>query len=84
MRLLSVRLIVSLVLGITLVSLLSSYYQVRSEKQNLRRDLEHRGEVLAESLTGNIEPALEKGNRKELRGLWRALETATSGRHRYL
>jgi trehalose 6-phosphate synthase len=65
-RLLSVRLIVSLVLGITLVSLLSSYYQVRSEKQNLRRDLEHRGEVLAESLTGNIEPAIEKGNRKEL------------------
>jgi trehalose-6-phosphate synthase len=65
-RLLSVRLIASLVLGITLVSLLSSYYQVRSEKQNLRRDLEHRGEVLAESLTGNIEPALEKSNRKEL------------------
>jgi trehalose-6-phosphate synthase len=65
-RLLSVRLIVSLMLGITLVSLLSSYYQVRSEKQNLRRDLEHRGEVLAESLTGNVEPALEKGNRKEL------------------
>jgi alpha,alpha-trehalose-phosphate synthase [UDP-forming] len=65
-RLLSVRLIVSLMLGITLVSLLSSYYEVRSEKQNLRRDLEHRGEVLAESLTGNVEPALEKGNRKEL------------------
>jgi trehalose-6-phosphate synthase len=65
-RLLSVRLIVSLMLGITLVSLLSSYYEVRSEKRNLRRDLEHRGEVLAESLTGNVEPALEKGNRKEL------------------
>jgi trehalose-6-phosphate synthase len=65
-RLLSVRLIVSLVLGITLVSFLSSYYEVRSEKRSLRRDLEHRGEVLAESLTGNVEPALEKNNRREL------------------
>ncbi len=65
MRLLSARLIVSLMLGITLVSLLSSYYQVRSEKRNLRRDLEHRAEVLAESLTENVEPYLGK-NHKEL------------------
>jgi len=53
-------------LGITLVSFLSSYYEVRSEKQNLRRDLERRAEVLAESMTGNVEPWLEKGNHKEL------------------
>jgi trehalose 6-phosphate synthase len=66
MRLLSARLIVSLVLGIALVSLLSAYYEVRSEKQNLRRDLERRAEVLAESLTGNVEPYLEKGGRKDL------------------
>jgi trehalose 6-phosphate synthase len=65
-RLLSARLIVSLMLGITLVSLLSSYYEVRSEKQSLRRDLERRAEVLAESMTGNVEPYLEKGNHKEL------------------
>ena len=36
MRLLSVRLIVSLILGVTLVSLFSTYYEVRREKQGLR------------------------------------------------
>ena len=66
MRLLTVRLIVSLIVGITLVSLLSSYYQVRSEKAGLRRDLERRAEVLGESLAGNVEPSLEKGSRKDL------------------
>ena len=66
MRFLSVRLIVSLIVGITLVSLLSSRYQVQSEKAGLRRDLERRAEILAESLAGNIEPVLEKGSSKQL------------------
>lgn len=55
MRLLSARLIVSLIVGVTLVSLCSSYYQVLMLKRSLRRDLQHRAEVLAESLAGNIE-----------------------------
>jgi hypothetical protein len=46
MRLLSIRLIVSLIVGITLVSLSSSYYEVLGEKRGLRRDLERRAEVL--------------------------------------
>ena len=50
MRLLSLRLIASLIVGIILVSLLSSYYSVRLEQQSLRRDLEHRAEMLGESL----------------------------------
>ena len=66
MRLLSVRLIISLIVGITLVSLAFSYYEVRSEKRGLTRDLERRAEVLAESLAGNIEPHLAKGSQKEL------------------
>jgi len=65
-RLLSVRLIISLIVGITLVSLAFSYYEVRSEKRGLTRDLERRAEVLAESLAGNIEPHLAKGSQKEL------------------
>jgi alpha,alpha-trehalose-phosphate synthase [UDP-forming] len=65
-RFLSIRLIISLIIGITLVSLLSSYYQVRSEKAGLRRDLERRAEILAESLAGNIEPVLEKSPHKDL------------------
>jgi hypothetical protein len=65
-RLLSVRLIVSLIMGVTLVSLFSSYYEVRGEKRGLRRELERRAEVLGESLAGNVEPQLESGSLKEL------------------
>src|SRR5439155_26894950 len=64
-RLLSVRLIVSLILGVTLVSLLSSYYEVQGEKRGLRKELERRAEVLGESLAGNVEPHLERGSRKD-------------------
>ena len=56
MRWLSVRLIVSLIVGITLVSLAFSYKEVRREKLALRGDLEQRAEVLGESLAGYIEP----------------------------
>jgi alpha,alpha-trehalose-phosphate synthase [UDP-forming] len=82
MRLLNIRLIVSLIVGITLVSLLSSYYEVLAEKRGLRKDLERRAEVLGESLAGNVERDLEKdsiqdlnrivrhyGNREHLAGL---------------
>jgi alpha,alpha-trehalose-phosphate synthase [UDP-forming] len=66
-RLLSVRLIISLIVGVTLVSLFSAYYEVRREKQGLRSELERRAEVLGESLVGNIEPRLEKGSLKDLK-----------------
>ncbi len=66
MRLLTFRLIISLIVGITLISLFSSYYEVRSQKRVLRRDLEHRAEVLGESLADKVEPYLKKGSRKEL------------------
>ena len=66
MRLLSVRLIVSLIVGITLVSGLSAYYEVQTEKSGRRRDLERRAEVLGESLAGNVERSLEKGAKKDL------------------
>ena len=67
MRLLSVRLIISLIVGVTLVSLFSAYYEVRREKQGLRNELERRAEVLGESLVGNIEPRLEKGSIKDIK-----------------
>lgn len=60
MRLLSARLIVSLIVGVTLVSLCTSYYQVLVLKQGLRKDLQHRAEVLGESLAGNVERDLER------------------------
>ena len=69
MRILSLRLIVSLVLGITLVSVLSSYYEVQVEEHSLRRDLERRASVLGESLTSNVERGLEQDSRHELQRL---------------
>jgi len=65
-RLLTLRLTISLIVGITLISLFSSYFEVRSQKRGLRRDLEHRAEVLGESLADKVEPYLKKGSRKDL------------------
>src|SRR5579872_1001262 len=69
MRLLSVRLIVSLIVGITLVSLGFSYYEVVGEKRRLRSDLERRAEVLGESVAGNVEKSWESGSEKGLQRL---------------
>lgn len=69
MRLLSVRLIVSLIVGVTLVSLGFSYYEVVGEKRALRSDLEHRAEVLGESVAGNVEKSWENGSERGLQRL---------------
>jgi len=69
MRLLSVRLIVSLIVGITLVSLGFSYYQVVAERRALRGDLERRAEVLGESLAGNVEKTWGTGSNQALQRL---------------
>ncbi len=66
MRLLSTRLIVSLILGVTLVSLCLAYYQVLVERRGLKKDLERRAEVLSESLASNVEHELEQGSRRSL------------------
>lgn len=62
MRLLSARLIISLIIGVTLVSLCSSYYEVLVEKRGLRRDLQRRAEILADSLARSVEHDLEHHN----------------------
>ena len=62
MRLLSVRLIVSLFVGITAISLLFSYYSVRAGEIQRRNELERRAEVLGESLSTNVEHAMPKGS----------------------
>ena len=69
MRLLSVRLIVSLIVGVTLVSLGFSYYEVVGEKRALRSDLERRAEVLGESVAGNVEKSWENGSERGLQRL---------------
>ena len=66
MRLLSARLIISLIVGITLVSLCTSYYQVLMQSRSMRRDLDRRAEVLGESLARNVERDLERDAQKTL------------------
>src|ERR1035438_10865163 len=66
MRLLSIRLIVSLIVGVTLVSLSYSYYEALGEKRGLRRDLERRAGVLGQSLAGSVERDLEKDSPQDL------------------
>jgi alpha,alpha-trehalose-phosphate synthase [UDP-forming] len=69
MRLLSLRLIISLVVGITLVSLGFSYYQVVGEKRSQRVEVERRAEVLGDSLATNIEKSWDIGSDRELQKL---------------
>jgi trehalose-6-phosphate synthase len=64
---LSLRLILFLVAGITLVTFLVARNEVRSEKRGLRTDLERRAGILAESLQEIVEPALERSSRDQLR-----------------
>lgn len=78
MRLLNVRLIVSLILGITIVSLAFSYYEVVVEKRALRSDLERRAEVLGESVAGNVEKSWDSGSE---RGLQRLVQRFANREH---
>jgi trehalose-6-phosphate synthase len=64
---LSLRLILFLVIGITLVTFLVARNQVRAEKRGLRADMEKRAAILAESLQDIIEPAIERGSHDQLR-----------------
>lgn len=59
MRLLSLRLIISLIVAMTLVSLAFSYFEVLREERGLRTELERRAEVLADSIATNIERSWE-------------------------
>ena len=63
----SLRPILGLILGITLVSFLLAYYQVGEEKRRLQEDLEARGETVAQRLEETVQPHLEEGSREELR-----------------
>ncbi|HVW78277.1 MAG TPA: trehalose-6-phosphate synthase [Alloacidobacterium sp.] len=69
MRILSLRLIVALIVGVTMVSLVSSWYQVRTEKDELRLDLERKTETFAESLAANAESYLQNGDKAGLEAM---------------
>src|ERR1700693_6621961 len=65
-RRMSLRLIVSLVASVTIVSILFAFYQVRADNHARRVDLEKRAQVLAESLQEAVEPLFAQGARGHL------------------
>jgi len=65
-RLLSFRLIISLIVGITLVSLLFSYYEVRAVKATYRQDLQHNVESSTKTLSDSVESRITRGSHREL------------------
>src|SRR5215469_18450254 len=69
MRILSLRLIVALIVGVTMVSLVSSWHQVQTEKEELRLDLERKAETFAESLAANAESYLRNGDKPGLESM---------------
>ncbi|HYK37865.1 trehalose-6-phosphate synthase [Alloacidobacterium sp.] len=69
MRILSLRLIVALIIGVTMVSLVFSWYQVRTEKDSLRLDLERKAETFGESLAANAESDLQNGDMSGLESM---------------
>lgn len=71
MRILSLRLIIALILGVTLVSLASSWSDVRDEKDALRRDLQYKAETFGESVASNAEIYLANGDNARLEHLVR-------------
>ncbi|WP_446743152.1 alpha,alpha-trehalose-phosphate synthase (UDP-forming) [Silvibacterium acidisoli] len=74
MRILSLRLIVALILGVTLVSVISSWYQVRTDKDALRVDLERKAETFGESLAAVSESYLQNGDTTGLRSMLRRFD----------
>src|ERR1019366_10415254 len=62
----SLRLILSLVVGVTLLSILLAVFQVRAEKRGLRKELENRAASVGETLEGKVEPWLNPPLQKRL------------------
>ena len=63
---LSYRLILSLIVGVTAVSLVFVMYQTGAEMQALKDDVERRALVLAESEQAPVEALLQSGATREL------------------
>ncbi|MDQ1468698.1 MAG: trehalose 6-phosphate synthase/phosphatase [Bryobacterales bacterium] len=63
----SFRLIGSLVLAISVISVLFAIFQVNTEKRSKRNELSRRAEIIAESLRESVELLPPKGSEKRLR-----------------
>ncbi len=62
----TLRLIFSLIIGVTLVAFIFSYLEVRQEERRLHEETERKAAILAESLQESIEPLLDAKSTKSL------------------
>lgn len=69
MRILSWRLILALTIGLSLVSLASSWYEIRAQRNALRRDLDSKAETVSDNLAATAEFYLANGNHDGLQKL---------------
>ena len=56
------RLILALIAGVTVVSVVSTYFEVLAYKHNLREELEWRSKWMGASIRSQVESALAAGN----------------------
>lgn len=62
-------LIVSLIVGITVVSYIFALYQVSADRKALKREVARRSELLAESLDVSVEPLIQSRSHRALKRL---------------
>jgi alpha,alpha-trehalose-phosphate synthase [UDP-forming] len=72
-----VRLILALVVGVTLVSVASTYFDVLAHRHNLRQELERRAKWMGMSIEPDAQNALRTGDVSALPGLTDLLKTRT-------
>jgi trehalose-6-phosphate synthase len=65
----ALKMVLPLIVSVAVVSGLFAWYQVRTEKRNLRSDLARRAEILGEALQESVEPLLERAPDKNLQRL---------------
>ncbi len=66
----SLRLILSLVVGVTVLSLLFAVFQVKAAKRGMQRELENRAAMVGENVEGKVDPLLASARpRKRLQSL---------------
>jgi alpha,alpha-trehalose-phosphate synthase [UDP-forming] len=78
MRILSWRLILALTIGLSLVSLASSWYEIRAQRDLLRRDLDSKAATIGESVAGTAELYLATGDHV---GLEKLVEPSANSEH---
>ena len=65
----ALKMVLPLIVSVGVVSGLFAWYQVRTEKRNLRSDLSRRAEILGEALQESAEPLLDRAPNKNLQRL---------------